>query len=113
MVTMVVLVGCDTARYSRRWDCGCLKTFVTVYDQWNRQPLSFGRVLSLLRVIRSKNLYILQNLDNWHFRKINLFRKFSFSYKPASFFWDIGKQMIAPDMTPQNAASHLGLFCFF
>ena len=27
-----------------------------------------------------------------------------------SFLWDIGNS-IAPDVTPQNAASHLGLFC--
>ena len=29
----------------------------------------------------------------------------------ASLLWDIGKQHIAPDVTPQNAASHPGLFC--
>ena len=28
----------------------------------------------------------------------------------ASFLWDIGNS-IAPDVTPQNAASHLGLLC--
>ena len=28
----------------------------------------------------------------------------------ASLLWDIGKKN-APDVTPQNAASHLGLFC--
>ena len=28
-----------------------------------------------------------------------------------SLLWDIGKQHIAPDVTPQNAAPHLGLFC--
>ena len=28
----------------------------------------------------------------------------------ASFFGDIGNRIV-PDVTPQNAASHLGLFC--
>ena len=29
----------------------------------------------------------------------------------ASLLWDIKSNSIAPDVTPQNAASHLGLFC--
>ena len=33
------------------------------------------------------------------------------AFKPqASLLWDIANR-IAPDVTPQNAASHLGLFC--
>ena len=37
------------------------------------------------------------------------FLKFN-PYKPGIRLWDIGNR-IAPDVTPQNAASHLGLFC--
>ena len=42
--------------------------------------------------------------------KIIVYKGLINPYKPGVLLWDMGKQL-APDVTPQNAAFHPGLFC--
>ena len=46
-----------------------------------------------------------------YFVVMKLIYKYFNSYKPGVHFYGTLTNSIAPDVTPQNAASHLGLFC--